>query len=96
MCCWTCWERIVTTCNYFEDADEFDWDADVDLYIDADDKSDYPLWGRSIATTWKMLMRLIVTLIIFVGVAVYFKKNCSYMEDVDEVQFCNSCNRFSS
>ena len=57
MCCWTCWERIVTTCNYFEDADEFDWDADVDLYIDADDKSDYPLWEKSIATTWKMLMR---------------------------------------
>ena len=35
---------------------------------------DYPLWGRSIATTWKMLMRLIVTLIIFVGVAVVLQE----------------------
>ena len=68
-CCWTCWERrIVTTCNYFEDADEFDWDADVVLYIDADDR-------------W----------LSFVG-----KKYCNYLEDVDEVQSCNSCNRFSS
>ena len=83
MCCWTCWERrIVTTCNYFEDADEFDWDADVDLYIDADDKSDYPLWGRSIATTWKKLTRLIVTLIFFVDVAVVLQ---------DELQLHGRC-----
>ena len=52
-------------------ADEFDWDADVDLYFD---KNDYPLWGRGIETTWKMLMRLIVTLIIFVDVAVVLQE----------------------